>query len=357
MEDVRHATRAGRGWRALPLAALFLLSACATSTSGRSALGTPMAGGTGAVSLVATLQSGTTRVTSVTWSPDGTRLAAGLVDATARVWDIATGQVLATYKGHSGAVLAVAWSPDGRSLASGGDDGTARVWDARTGATLRVYRGHVRPITALAWSPDGRSVASGSLDGTARVWEAATGRDVAVYRGHKAGVRALAWSPDGRSIASAGDDGTAQIWDAASGFARLVYRGHAARLTAVAWSPDGEDVASSSFDKTMQVWSADTGMLLYTYRGNRASAPVSDPLRVLPDKVFDVAWSHDGKRIAIVTEEYCGDECSVVLTWDALTQANVRLSPTVTLFALAWSPDDRLLAAGEAAGVQVFAAK
>jgi WD40 repeat protein len=170
-------------------------------------------------------------------------------------------------------------------------------------------------------------------------------------------VRALAWSPDGRSIVSAGDDGTAQIWDAVSGATRRVYHGHAARVTGVAWSPDGKYIASSSFDKTMQVWSADSETLLYTYNGNRASAPASDPLRVLPDKVFDVAWSHDGERIAIVTEEYCGDECSVVLTWDALTQADVRLSPTVTLFALAWSPDDRRLAAATGAGVQVFAAE
>ncbi len=69
-----------------------------------------------------------------------------------------------------------------------------------------------------------------------------------------------------------------------------------------------------------------------------------DPTRgVLPDLIFAVAWSHNGKRIAAVTQVYCGDLCGVVLSWDAYTEHNFTFYVDVPVFALAWSPDDTRL--------------
>jgi WD40 repeat protein len=73
-------------------------------------------------------------VTSLAFSPDGSRLASGSLDGTVKLWDVATGQEVLTLTGHNGPVTGVAFAPDhqGRWLASCGDDGSVRVWEANT---------------------------------------------------------------------------------------------------------------------------------------------------------------------------------------------------------------------------------
>src|SRR5205085_4430696 len=165
--------------------------------------------------------------------------------------------------------------------------------------------------------------------------------------GHTARVTAVAWSPDGKRIASGSLDTTVQVWDATTGNHSSIYRGHTADVAAVAWSPDSKLIASGSYDKTVQVWNASTGEVLYTYNGYNVKAAKLNPAKgVLPDLILDVAWSPDGKRMVAVTQEYCGDECGVLLFWDAATGRNISFYPDAPVFALAWSPDSKYIVTG-----------
>ena len=49
------------------------------------------------------------------------------------MWDARTGTPLLDLKGHTGTVTSVAFSPDGTRIVTGSGDQTAKVWDARTG--------------------------------------------------------------------------------------------------------------------------------------------------------------------------------------------------------------------------------
>jgi WD40 repeat protein len=42
------------------------------------------------------------RVSSVAWSPDGTKLASGSWDNSIRIWETSTGTCVSTLRGHSG---------------------------------------------------------------------------------------------------------------------------------------------------------------------------------------------------------------------------------------------------------------
>jgi WD40 repeat protein len=46
-----------------------------------------------------------------------------------------------TLKGHTGPVTSVSFSPDGNRIASGSRDNTIRLWDASTGEELHTLKG------------------------------------------------------------------------------------------------------------------------------------------------------------------------------------------------------------------------
>jgi WD40 repeat protein len=176
------------------------------------------------------------------------------------------------------------------------------------------------------------------------VWDVATGMQKYVYRDHQASVNSLVWAPDSQRIASGSSDKTVQILDAMTGNHSLTYHGHTDTVSSVSWSPDGKYIASGSWDKTVQVWNAASGDVLYTYNGYNVQAAQANPAKgVLPDLIFVVAWSHNGKRIAAITQVYCGDICAIVLGWDALTQRNFTFYVDQPVPAMAWSPDDTRL--------------
>ena len=77
------------------------------------------------------LQGHTCWVLSVTWSPDGTKLASSSDDRSIRIWNAETAESIATLQGHTDLVYSVAWSPDGTKLASGSDDESIRIWNVK----------------------------------------------------------------------------------------------------------------------------------------------------------------------------------------------------------------------------------
>ena len=246
-------------------------------------------------------------VTTVAFSPDGSRIVSGGADGTIRMWAVNTGATLGEIlRGHEDSVRSVAFSPDGSRIVSGGDDGTLRLWDATTGAALgEPLRGHEGLVWSVAFSPDGTRIVSGGDDGTLRLWDASSGAALSErWRREGGGIRSAAFSPNGSRIVSGSEDGTLRLWDASTATALgEPLLGHTGGVASVAFSPDGSNIVSGSDDSTLRRWDAATG------------AALGEPLIGHEDGVASVAFSLDGSRIV------SGGDDGTLRHWDAATGA------------------------------------
>ena len=170
---------------------------------------------------------------------------------------IIPGATLCDYRGHTGRVRSVSWSPDGTRIASASRDGTVQVWNALTGETRLIYHGHAGRVHAVAWSPDGKSIASGGEDTTVQVWDAGRGSHLFTLREHTRSVLSVAWNPTGSRIASGSQDKTVQVGDTTREATILTYAGALGVVFAATWEPSGTFcVASGSGDRAVRVWRA-----------------------------------------------------------------------------------------------------
>ncbi len=89
--------------------------------------------------------------------------------------------------GHSSSVISVAFSPDGKLALSGSEDNTLKLWEVASGRELRTFKGHSNSVLSVAFSPDGELALSGSWDSTIRLWNIQTGKEVAKMVGFENG--------------------------------------------------------------------------------------------------------------------------------------------------------------------------
>ncbi len=70
-------------------------------------------------------------------APDGRTLYVAYNTGEIRCFEVATGQLRRTLKGHRGHVYCLSFTPDGRKLISGGRDGSAVIWDVTLAAVAK----------------------------------------------------------------------------------------------------------------------------------------------------------------------------------------------------------------------------
>jgi WD40 repeat protein len=112
----------------------------------------------------------------VAYSLDGLRIATAGWDMTVRVWEAATGREILVLRGHTSRVWSVTFSPDGSRIASSAYEtkkpGEVKVWDAVTGQETLTLKEPTGGVMSVAFSPDGQRIASGGDDGTVKIWDA-----------------------------------------------------------------------------------------------------------------------------------------------------------------------------------------
>ena len=148
---------------------------------------------------------GTSDVTGLALSPDGSILYSVGEDCMARRWDLKAGKEIPLPDGYVGQ-SAIALTPDGKQLIIADHAGRIDFWDLRTGRLAKQLQAPGREaINALKVSPDGRWLACGRMVPQVQLWDLRTGKVERVFSvfeqsGDDDVVQRLAFSPDSRVL-------------------------------------------------------------------------------------------------------------------------------------------------------------
>ncbi|RPI88919.1 MAG: WD40 repeat domain-containing protein, partial [Planctomycetaceae bacterium] len=170
----------------------------------------------GAGAVRETLAGAENPVNALAVSPDGRHVAAGEGEAGAAgavlVWEIGKPEPR-RMTGHSDSIYAVAFSPDGARLVTASYDKLLILWNLATGEPVATLKHHTGPVFSAQFSPDGKSIVSGGADQTVKLWNAETGERILTLGEATKGVNAAAFHPQGIELAAAGADRTIRLYE------------------------------------------------------------------------------------------------------------------------------------------------
>jgi WD40 repeat protein/serine/threonine protein kinase len=322
------------------------------------------------------------RVLSLSFSCDGTRLAAGRNDQADTVWDAKTGRILAHRTDHEGPVVYVGFclddkslvgcddkyvlwtrrldragprrllqrlerpvssfslSPDGRLLAAAGRDQPVTIWNLALGSREGSYQANSRVVRQVAFAPDGQSLLIDSQHRDVRRWRYHESQDLPqVLQGHDKEAWTLAFSPDGSLLASGSDDNTIKIWDVETGRELLTLKGHDKTVTCLAFFPELDRIASVSLDGRLILWE-----LSREETGTEKISARKTVLHSGPDPLRALAISPDRQHMAVAGTQ------GTIRVWNLETKAfeSQLQAHTRSVHALAYSQNPGVLASASA---------
>lgn len=281
------------------------------------------------------------RIESISFSPDGKRLAiTGGTPARmgeVQIWNVATRELELSVPMTFDSVYGVSWSPDGKALAFGCTDKAVRAIDSATGAQILYQGAHNDWVLDTVFSADGTHLASVGRDATAKLIEKPTQRFVdnitSITPGAlRGGINAVARHPQRDEIVFGGADGTPKIYRMHRTTKReigddanllCVLPAMPGRVFDVDWSVDGRVIVAGS--------SLDGKGTVYAYRID----PAFEPPKEIHDLLVKPTHQRNAAEIAKL-EEYFK---ATVATTSATT------IETGGVYAVAVRHDGRLIAA------------
>lgn len=287
------------------------------------------------------------RIQAVAYTPDGKLLAAGYGfydDGGITVWKTTDYKVAARIYGRTvkGGVESLEFSPDGKLIAAATDKGDVFLWQVGAWQTARQILRKRGDTTDLTFSPDGSKIAL-TTEKTAVLFDLATGREKSFNIKDKAfgSYNGVGFSADGKYLLLF-ESQNVEVFDAENG-SPVKSLNNVESLFFGRVSRDGKRIIAGGGavygEKSVGIYDFSDGRKLNELTGFR-------------NGIFALSIAPSGKIFAVSGGTYGGSDGGTVSLWETETgrelgYASFGESP---IQGLAFSPDEKILAAGSYEG-------
>lgn len=231
--------------------------------------------------------------------------------------DLERGGEMARWTHGTDVASGLCFDPEGGQLAVAADQGI-RVYAVSSGVPFLRHEclGHVGAVLDVAFAPDGRHLVSVGRDRSVKVWSASDGRLIRSFSHHTESVQAVVFRPCSTGNASpavcatAGEDRTVRVWQPALGRMVRIVRGHEGSVLTLAYGVDGRTLFTAGSEGTVRCIDADSDVILHSWRAS-------------DDWIYALAASPEGRLLAT------GDWLGAVSLWTPEGVLERRLVPGV----------------------------
>ena len=301
----------------------------------------------------------------VQWEPKGARIAIlneWYGNNTNRehhliIWNHSSKRIEKTIDNHDGFLYgpSLSWSPDGSMLAVGCVDANdlpqiefpeyararIRIFNTTSWEIIKTLNDNFTIMVSLDWSWDGNYLGGTdahpfSNQSNLLIWETAHWKNIIFSRVPR--IMMLKWNPLNYSIATGNYDSTVRIYNI-QGFPFLTLTGHDYRVQTIAWSPNGTFLASGSFSQII-IWET-------IYWTKNAEYQISEYEGFV--NKMDMDWNYDGTSL--------GSSCSEKIFIWSINQkkcSDILQGHEYEIESLSWSKSTNLIATGSSDGTVKF---
>ena len=268
-------------------------------------------------------------------SKDQKWAATGDVNGNVAVWNIITGENIASFESDSGEITALDISPDKARIAFS-TQSSIEIWDLNQKASLFKIRKNGLRINKLYFISDGNLFITGGEDFQIAVWDAQVGKRVWTKSASQK-INDLSVSNDGKYVALALENATIEIWDITKReLQNKIQNSQIVQpFTCVNFLPNNQVIVAGSKDGVARIWNISGKEIIWQTPPKTENGAL---IQAGPIKIITI--SEDGTKAAILTEDRVMD------LWD-LSQQRLLISRDLNSYAinrLAVSPDGQVIA-------------
>lgn len=244
----------------------------------------------------------------------------------AKLWDVASGKLIANLIGHTSYVNSASFSPDGKKIVTSSDDKTAIIWNAETGKIILKLYAHDYEVQEAVFSPDGKKIRTFShYDRTVKIWDANNGKLIEDLKEFTKESRNFSFSPNWKKIVIKSEDNSTKIWDLESKKIIAVIKPKTNSISSTSFSLDGTKILTKSYNDSIHtIWNANTGIHISDFNG-------------IGYKNISGHLSNDGKKFAILAND---GTTQILNTQTGKLHINLKLKDRIN-FPLMFSPDGK----------------